>query len=321
MRGLVAIALALLLVGSASAGPARRRAGSPLSLGTLSEASGAAATTIGGQRVRFLPHAKFSFGFVLQNDSHAPVVLTEAEVVEPPRTLIHQVGARFHPFATGACSGGGPCPAPTFPIGWSRNMHPHPFTVGPRKLVGVELDFRLGSCAEVPGASSAPISRLTVAFRKADGSVRQHTFALGGDAFRLRMPKPADCTFPRSTLWVNDPSHIGTSYYFTLPGSKGDVCTRTGGALAFRSRAYLNDDRRAERIEIRVPGFSGTKTYRHAIARIVGEGRIMFHHQAVVAVTKATSREVFARVRADKLRTQATVPYRIHGWMRCRVVS
>jgi hypothetical protein len=200
-------------------------------------------------------------------------------------------------------------------------MHPHPFRVAPGRSAGVELDFRLGSCAEVPGASSAPISRLKMTFRKADGSVRQHTFALGGHAFRLRMPKPEDCTFPRSTLLVNGPSHIGTSYYFTIPGSKGDVCTRTGGALAFRSRAYLNDDRRPERIEIRVPGFSGTKTYHHAIARIVGEGRIMFHSQAVVTVTKATSREVFARLRADRLRTQATVPYRIYGWMRCRVAS
>lgn len=322
MRGLFVIALALLLAGAASAGSARSTSGSPLSLGSLSEASGAAATTIGGQRLRFLPNARFSVGLVLRNTSHAPVVVSGADVAEPPRTLIHQVGARFHPFRNATCPAGASCPAPTFPIGSGKNMHPHPFTVPPGKSVGVELDFRLGSCAEVPGASSAPISRLRVAFREAGASVRRHTFALGYDAFRLRMPKPEDCMFPRSRLWVNDPSHIGTSYYFTILGSKGDICMHTAGGLAFRSRAYLNNDRRRERIQILVAGFSGTGTYRHAIARVVVGKRIMFHSEAVVTVTKATRHEVFARVRADKLRPQAApARYRIYGWMRCRIGS
>jgi hypothetical protein len=325
MRRLLIVALALLLAGSAAGASAGSTTRSPLSLGSFAELSGAATTTIGGgpdgQRVRFLPHARFALGLVLRNTSHAPVVLTAADVVEPPRTLVRQVGALFHGFTATACSAGS-CPAPTFRIGSGKSKHPRPFRVAPGRLVGVELDFRLGSCADVLHASSTPISRLRVVYRSRGIAVRQHVFVLGSDSLRLRMPKPEDCTFPRSTLFVNDPSHIGTSYYFTLPGSRGDVCTNTGHGLVFRSRAYKNNDRRPERVEIRFPHFAGTGSYRDAIAAVVVDGRTVFDAAATARVTKATSHEVFARVRADRLRSQAgTVPWRIYGWMRCRVAG
>lgn len=231
---------------------------------------------------------------MLQNASHVPVVVTDAYVVAPRLTLIHQTGVRFHRFSQGGCSGGGPCPAPSFRIGSGWHPHPRPFTLAPGKLLGVELDLRLGSCADVPGANAAPISHLEVIYRR-NGSSRHTVFALGSDALRLRRPKAEDCTFPRSTLWVNDPSHIGTNYYFTIPGSKGDVCTRTGHGLVFRSRAMKNNDRKPERIEIRFPSFAGTGMYGQAIAAAVVGGRTVFHTPALVEMTKATSREVFAK--------------------------
>lgn len=119
---------------------------------------------------------------------------------------------------------------------------------------------------------------------------------------------------------MNDPSHIGTSYLFTISGSKGDVCTHTRGALVFRSRAMQNNNRLRERIEILVPGFEGTGTYRNAIASAVVGRRTVLEKPALVQVTKSTGREVFARVHADKLRPQSgIVPWRIYGWMRCSV--
>jgi hypothetical protein len=136
------------------------------------------------------------------------------------------------------------------------------------------------------------------------------------------MPKPEDCTFPRSKLFVNDSSTLGTSYLFTVPGSKGDVCTRTGTALSFRSRALENNDRRPEWVEIRFPHFAGKGTYHRAIATILVGKRTAFRSKALVTVTLATSREVVAKIHADKLRPQAdTVPFRIYGWMRCSVAG
>lgn len=319
MRALVIVALALFLAGATTASSG----GSPLSLGSFSEINGSVALggSSAGQRVRFLPNQRFAAGIVLENTSRTSLVVSRVDVLEPPRALIHQTGARFVPFRSG-CSGGRSCPAPAFGIGSGIAHRPHPFTLAARKQLGVELDFRIGSCADVPGASSAPLSRLRVTFHGRGGAIQQRVLALGYDSLRVRMPKPEDCMFPRSTLYVNDPGHIGTSYLFTVPGSKGDVCTHTGRALTFRSRALENNDRRPEWIEIRFPHFAGNGTYRRAIATVVVGQRTAFRSTALVDVTMATTREVDARVLAGRLRPQAaTVPYRIYGWMRCSVVQ
>lgn len=195
MRVLLVIALALLLAGAASAGSARHTAVSPLSLTGTSELNGFIALGGGsdGQRLRFLPDRKFAAGLVLRNDSQAPVVVEKAEVLEPRRTLIHQTGGRFHPLTAPSCPPDAYCPADlTFPIGSGLAHRPRPITLAPGKLAGVELDFRLGSCADVPGANAAPISRLRVTDRTTDGARQQHVFALSADALRLRMPKPED---------------------------------------------------------------------------------------------------------------------------------
>jgi hypothetical protein len=320
MRGLPVLALALLLAGSA----AGSSAGSPISLGSFAELSGFVALGGGssGQRLRFLPNRKFSVGIVVDNDSHTAIVITRADVLEPPRTLIHQTGARFVPFDGSPCTDSGSCPAPTFRIGSGIAHRPHPFTIRPGKEMGVELDFRLGSCADVATASPAPVSRLRVTFHLGGGSTRTTVLPLGYEALRLRMPKPEDCTFPRSQLFVNDPTSLGTSYLFTVPGSKGDVCTRTGTALTFRSRALENNERRPERIEIHFRDFAGKGTYRRAVASIVTDRRTAFKSTAIVTVTKATSTEVFGQVHAERLRLQAnTGPFRIYGWIRCRVAG
>jgi hypothetical protein len=322
MRVLLVLAPALLLAGTASAGSSRGTSVSPLALGSLSELSGSVALggSGEGQRLRFLPDRKFALGILLQNDSRGYVVITRAKVVEPTRTLIHQTGSRFHGWRIATCPAGARCPAPAFPIGSGVAHHPHPFMIEPGGNVGVELDFRLGSCADVPDANAAPISRLRVSYRTSDGPPRQRDFTLGYDSLRLRMPKPEDCAQPRSALFVNDPSHIGTSYLFTIPGSEGDVCTRTGKGLVFRSRAMENNDRARERVEILVPSFAGVGIYKNAIAAAVVRGKTVFETAAFVRVAKSTGREVFAKVRADRLRPQAaTAPWRIYGWMRCRV--
>jgi hypothetical protein len=310
VRVLGVIALALLVTGAATAGSGRTTV-PPLSLGGVSELNGfiALGGSSAGQRLRFLPDRKFAVGLVLQSESQSPVVVEKVEVLEPRRTLIHQTGARFHRWKTAACPPGADCPATTFPIGSGIAHHPRPVTVEPGAALGVELDFRLGSCVDVPGASSAPISRLRVTYRTRGSSENRHVYALGSDALRLRMPKPEDCVSPRSSLFVNDPSHIGTSYLFTIPGSKGDVCTRTGHGLVFRSRAMKNNDRAPERVVIRLSAFAGPAPYDGARVAVVVGGKTLFHTRALLEVTKSNGREVFTKVRA----------HRIQGWMRCRI--
>jgi hypothetical protein len=283
--------------------------------------SGPVATTADSGTVRFMPHARFFMGVVLQNTSHTRVVVKTVRVIEPPRTLIHQVGTDFQRFQPRRCPRGVHCPAPTFPIGSAKNLHPHPYTVAPGKLVGVDLGFRLGSCSAVPGANPAPISRVSVTFRRADGSMHKQTLDLDGAAFHLLMPTPEDCTFPRSNLTVNSNYPLTTDVYFTYRGSKGDVCVRTRSGLSFRSRAMKNDDGRPERIEIRVPHFSGTGAYYRAHATIVVGRKRVFRHGARLIVTRATSTEVFAQVRVHRLRHPRFdgLPYSIYGAMRCRV--
>jgi hypothetical protein len=70
-----------------------------------------------------------------------------------------------------------------------------------------------------------------------------------------------------------------------------------------------NDDLLPERVEIRFSPFEGSGNYDGAIAAVVVGGKTVFHSRGLLEVTKATSREVFAKVNADRIR----------GWMRWRV--
>ena len=185
------IGLALLLAGPAAAGSAR----APVALGTMVELSGSVAlgsAPRNGQLLRFVPGGRFALGVLLHNTSRGRLVLTGAEVVEPPLTLVHQIGTQFHPWNPPKCPPGALCPAYVFPL-HARAAHPHPFAVAPGKDAGLELDFRLGSCADVPGASSTPISRLRVSFHRAGGTVQQRVLPLRGAELHLRMPKPGAC--------------------------------------------------------------------------------------------------------------------------------
>lgn len=156
-------------------------------------------STSAGARVRFVPNQTFAYGLTLRNTSRVPVVVTDARVLEPPRTLIHQTGARFNTYTPTRCSRRFPCDPPLVPIlsasGFAHDARP--VTLAPGMFVGIELDFRLGSCAEVPGASSAPITRLRVTFRRAGGPAQHQVFGLysppGPGVLSLRMPRAADC--------------------------------------------------------------------------------------------------------------------------------
>ncbi len=315
MRRLAWIALAICIGGVVPAASAGGAAISPLSLGTFRTITGSVAALDGaqGQIVRFSPHARFAVGVTLHNNSGDTLIVTRARLITPPKALIHQTFGQFYPVRPPVqCS---PdvfsCPQVSpFDLGSGVLHHQYPIWVAAGREMGVEFDLREGSCADVPTARDTPITRFRVTFHKRGGPVRNTVVSLI-DELRLRMPKPADCTFPRSELFVNGRGPTATNYIYTIPGSRGDVCMRAGHTLTFLSRAMGGGLNAPERIEIRVANFAGEGNYRGATAtaKIVSDAQTAYASPAILTVTKATPHEVFGRVRAGL----------IHGWMRCRV--
>ena len=139
----------------------------------------------------------------------------------------------------------------------------------------------------------------------------------------LRMPKPADCKGPRSSIAVDVkkpiPFNLQSSTKWTIPGSVGDVCTIRNGNLEFVSRKFQTDVLKPpfapddwERIRLRLDRFTGTSGYHRGTVTLVPAGREVFHwRNTVVRVTRATPREVVATFH---VRHRA-----VHGTMRCRV--
>jgi hypothetical protein len=191
VRYLVAIALVLSLTASTAGASATRSMRTPLGIAAMVESNGAPdlGTAPGnGELIRFIPRARFAVGILLKNMSGERLTITGARVIEPRRTLIHQIGTQFHVWDPPKCPPGAFCPAYGFPL-HSQVAHPKPFVLKRGKRLGLELDFRLGSCAQVRGASSAPISLLRVRFRTAHGARRERLLWLRGGQLHLRVPK------------------------------------------------------------------------------------------------------------------------------------
>lgn len=329
MRLACVLALTLLIAGAAAAASPRP---SPISLGGMVESHGApdlgsAPGRRGGELLRFLPRAQFQLGLLLQNRSKTPLEITAARVVAPPRSLIHQIGTHFHRWHVFKCPPGAFCPAHVFPLKGGAGR-PRPFALAARRYVGVELDFALGSCKDIPGANPAALSRLRVTFRRPDGTTGRRVFSLGATSIILRMPKPADCKDPRSTLSIDGPQRYESSNYWTVPGSTGDVCTIRNGMLNFVSRKYQTEISRAysdlhyEEVTFHLDRFKGPGAYGDGTVKLIAAKRTVWRsHTPVVQVTKATKREVIATIEAGRLPSGTTrgIPFHITGTMRCSV--
>ena len=228
---------------------------------------------VGEPPMHYTPRGGFSFGFVLENTTNKPIVITAAHVVAPKHTLIHQIRARFHSWNAPPCNG--MC-IPYVPFNRSPGA---PFTAEPHEGVAVLLSFRFGRCSEITGAKSTPITRFRVGYRTPDGQTHRLVLSLGRAELRLLMPKPEDCARPRSDLRVQGPDRLFTSSENTRPGSVGDVCSIAGGTLSFESRLYLLYAR--ERVYIEIPHFAGKGVYTHAIATLVAPeaGRLPHEHR------------------------------------------
>lgn len=331
MRYLPLTLLAALFVVCGTSSAATSKGHAPLRFGGLVELGGApvlgsAPGRQGGELLRFVPRSEFKLGLIMQNRSGSKIVVSAARVIEPAGTLIHQIGTRFHSWHVFNCPPNTSCPAHVLPLTGGPAV-PRPYALGHGKYVGVELDFQLGSCGQIPHANPEPLSRLRVTFRQ-DGTTERRVFSLGASSLHLRMPKPGDCADPRSSLSVDGPQQYESSYYWTIPGSTGDVCQIHNGRLDFVSRKYqthvsrTSSPRFFERVTFHLKRFHGTGTYDRGTVKLIAGKEIVFRsHRPTIDVTKLTRHELVATVEAGRkpVSGERGTPFRITGTMRCRL--
>jgi hypothetical protein len=275
-----------------------------------------------GVTLRFIDRGRFGVGLALRNRSRRSVTILDARVLEPPRTLIHQVGTRLVSWNPPPCpSRVRGCILRDFFRPSYGAVRPLPVTAAPGKQVGAQLNFRLGSCRAVPLASPAAPRFLLVDYRYGQGALRRQTLPLGSARLRLRMPQPGDCAHrPHSKISVD--GSYGTSSDWTVPGSDGDSCRRTPtGALRFRSRLYQFPRRPTVRVAIRLPRFRGRGTYYRAQVHVVvstgGRGWTVLRAEgSLVTVTHAGRTTFGGRFRA-RLTDRLGAPFRAYGAWRC----
>jgi hypothetical protein len=282
-------------------------------------------TQSGGRRgitLRFIERTRFGVGIALHNRSRRSLTVVDVRTLDPPRTLVHQIGTRLVEWNPPSCPPNvrGCIGSDFFRVSYGA-VRPSPVSAAPRKDVGVQLNFRLGSCREVAHASFAAARAVVVDYRFGRGKLRHETLLLGGARLYLRKPQPGDCARrPHSHILVR--GRFDTSSNSTEPGSDGDSCRRTAtGGLRFRSRLYVNGRTPAFRIWIRLPRLHGRGAYASAEVRAIAamglHGRMVFRaERSLVTMTHAGATTFGGRVRAG-LADQHGAPFRVNGVWRC----
>jgi hypothetical protein len=299
-----------------------------------------------GLTLRFIERGRFGIGIVLRNTSRRSLTVVDVRTPASPRSLVNQVGTRLVPWDPPPCRGGR-----CLPRGFLRTTYgagrPVPVKVAPGQGVGVQLNYRLESCAAVPLASAAAAKQLEVTYRDGNGRLRRQALPLGSARLRLRQPKPSDCTRrPRSEIAVDGP--FATSSDWTIPGTSGETCTRTdagrlhcsgadtctrtaAGGLRFRSGLFQSGGKPAVRVELELPRFHGEGLYRtlRRPARSLGPARVRVvvgvgahgwttfrSETSVVTVTRADGTALGGRFHAT-LPPWRGRPFRAFGAWRC----
>jgi hypothetical protein len=283
-----------------------------------------------GLTLRFISGTSFGVGIIVRNRSRERVTIVDARALEPPQSLIHQVGTHLQEWNPPPCSGRHSCPG----IGFLRRpfsaARPAPVTLGAGTATGVQLNFRLGGCNEVPLASASSTQEVEVSYRYGSGTLRQETLPLGSARLRLRMPTTKDCLLrPHSHISLDGP--FATSSDWTIPGSSGDTCTRAAGALVFRSRLFQRPNKPMIRVAIQFPRFKGLGLYRtltgpaptRSPAQVLVTAGIGIHgwttfrsQTSVVDAARATRTTLRGRFHATVIGPHRQ-PFRVYGAWRC----
>jgi len=278
-----------------------------------------------GVAVRFIDQGRFHVGVVLRNGSSHTVTVVNAHVPEPPHSLVRQVGTRLG--VVPPCKGPQLCEvAPT----GADAARLQPVVLAPGAEAAVQIDYRLGSCAEVPLASRATAHVIEVSYKDSQGVLQQQTLPIGDGLLHLHKPVGVECV-PRPF------SHIGLVGSFTtspghkpVPGSDGDTCTKSAtGRLVYRSRLFTDRTGVQFRVEITLSHFAGRGVYGGSSARagmgpaevvVSGgfgdRGQTSFHgHPGLVTVTQAAAPLYGGRFQATL--SGHRLLFRAYGAWRC----
>src|SRR5690348_12850651 len=85
--------------------------------GTISGGYPMLGSSPSGLSLRYIADQPFGIGVFLKNRSRGPVVVEDVRAVEPPQTLVHQIGTRLHPWSPPVCTGNHSCPLAVPPFG------------------------------------------------------------------------------------------------------------------------------------------------------------------------------------------------------------
>jgi hypothetical protein len=261
-----------------------------------------------GVHLRYIANQPFGIAVFLKNRSGGSVVVEDVRAVEPPQTLVHQIGVRLHAWKPPACPRGASCPFRAPPFGPFTPASPRPVRVRPGAQTAVELDFRLGACSELPFASPSDPASIDVRYRTG-GRQLHEILPLGGARPVLRFPKPVDCVpRPHSDIAITGPWATGSTW--TMPGSAGDTC-RDG---TFTSRTYVRGAGPMVYVRIR----PATRTV-DVVVGIGVHGWTTFHSRYAVVTTTRTGRSDYGgRFHATIVGRRGTT-FRAYGAWRCQL--
>jgi hypothetical protein len=195
MRFITALALALVLTGTASATGSAQPAKHLVELGGGIESWGTPdmGETRDGELIRFVPRGKFAIGLFLKNTARTRIVVLDVRVVRPPKSFLHQIGTQFHRWRPFRCPQYFSCPAHGFGL-QPRFFHSRPFSLARGRELGLELDYQLGRCDRARSANYAPISHAVVTFRRPGGPLLRTRLALGAGTLHLGRPSSGRCS-------------------------------------------------------------------------------------------------------------------------------
>jgi hypothetical protein len=175
LRGIVLLLTGLVaLAGGAAQTPHR-----PFAIQASEEALGAPVRGLTGTiGLRFLPNKDLAIGLVVHDTSRRAIVVTDARTVGPAGTLVRQIGTELHPYDPPRCPPGAFCPDYGVPLHLGPGR-PAALRVGGHHAIGVELDFRLASCAALPTSARAAPSRIALSFHLPGGPMERQVVSLG----------------------------------------------------------------------------------------------------------------------------------------------
>jgi hypothetical protein len=273
-----------------------------------------------GVTVRFIDRGTFWVAVLVRNASAKPVTLVGARTPEPRNSLVRQTRAGFSRYRP--CHGHVACPWPSTPTSTE------PLTLPSGAEAAVKLNYQLVSCTQAAASTTASGSTLVLSYRDGHSPINTEMVPLTGARLHLQPPAGVEC-LPRPY------SHIGLVGSFTtspghkpIPGSDGDMCTKTGtGGLAFRSREFMDRSGVAFRIEVNLPHYRGIGSYhRHGQtlgpAEVTALGGFGLHawtifHDYDGTVTVTTAHGTILAGRFNAVFTGRRRFFRAYGAWRC----